>query len=881
MEQKELTQYHKIPVHEIFQTLDSSSHGLAEHEAQKRLELYGPNTIQHAKPFNYLRALRQALVNPFSIILIVASLLSFATNHFFDAGIIVFVLIVNITIELYQQTIAHREISLLEKNIEQFATVLRDGIFRKIASAQLVPGDIVSLEEGSYVPADGRIIESNELSINESTLTGESAPVVKNAHKLSENLPLLERTNMAWFGSVVSGGSGRAIIVSTGQRTHFGILNQELSEIERGSNPFLERIKKLSKTLGIAGFFIVASIFAMQFGILNAPLEEIALFSLAVLVSIIPESLPTVINITLARGAKHLAKNNAVVKELSTIESIGSTSVIVTDKTGTITENSMRVEHVHTADGVSIEVTGFGWKRAGMFLRDGHKYDTATHQTLGQMLDFFLLVNRSQVYEEHEQDVIVGEPTEAALLVLAEKSKRSRETLFEEWEVLSRANFLNTHKILVGIIKHKTTQKKFLVSIGAPETIWDISNTPSESQKQTNEYASQGLRTIACAYKEISETHFSTELLSSLTYLGVVAMRDPIREGVQEVVQKAQDFGIRIIMATGDHAQTAKHIGTQTGIITPKQPNIAIGEDFLQADEKTRKQILATTNIFARVTPETKLLLAQMLQKNKEIVTMVGDGVNDTLALRQADVGVSMGQAGTDAARQASSIVLADDNFNTIILAIFRGRHIYNNIRQVTNFFLSTNASEAVILLLATFLGFPLPLVAVQILLINLVTDGIGSLPFAFKEPSAKPLTRHSTQKLITPYDYGIIGSATLGMTVATLLSFSMFLPEGLVYAQTMAFLTLSLTQIGRLISFDTLHNSFQEIIRNIWLWRAVGTSLFVTIMVLGLPGLQSIFYFESLQFFDIVIGFAFSLIPFITVSAYQIATRTIQKSYA
>lgn len=880
MEHKAFIHYYKLSINELFQTTNSTPQGLSEQEAKRRLVEYGPNTIQISKPFNYGKAIVQSLKNPFSIILLTAGSLSLATGHIFDALIIFFVLIVNISIELYQESVAHREISLLEKNIEQYATVLRDGIFRKILAEQLVPGDIVALEEGVWVPADGRIIESNELSINESLLTGESTPVQKYSRAISENKPLLEQSNMLWLGSIVTNGSGRYLITATGLKTHFGILNQELSEVTRGSNPFLDRIKKLSKTLGITGLMIVVIIFVIQFGILHTPLQDIAVLSLAILVLIIPESLPTILNITLARGAKHLAKHNAVVKELSTIESIGSTDVIITDKTGTITENSMRVESV-AIDNEIISVTGFGWKRAGMFLKDGHKYDTDSNHKLSTMLDFFLLINRSQVYEEQEKDVVVGEPTEAALLVLAEKSKRTREALFQEWDIVSRANFIQEYKILTGIIKNKQTQQLFVVAIGAPETIWNISTCTHTEKEIVENYATEGLRTIGCAYKEIHDTHFSTQILQDLTYLGAVAMRDPIREGVKETIRTAQEYGLRIIMATGDHAKTAGHIGKAIGIVTQTYPNIILGQDFMQASEKERKKLLTTTNVFARVTPEIKLLITQILQKDKQIITMVGDGVNDTLALRQADVGVAMGKGGTDAARQASSIVLADDNFKTIILAIFRGRHIYNNIRNVTNFFLSANASQALLLIIATFLGLPLPLVAVQILLINLATDGAGSLPLAFKEPKATPIKKPNTKKIISPYDYGIIGSATLGMATATLLGFSWFLPQGLQYAQTITFLILALTQIARLISFDKLNSSYKDIVQNTWLWKSISISTCITIATLGIPPIRQLFYFERLQAFDILVACILSFLPFVTVSVYHIFIRVLNKQYA
>jgi Ca2+-transporting ATPase len=335
-------------------------------------------------------------------------------------------------------------------------------------------------------------------------------------------------------------------------------------------------------------------------------------------------------------------------------------------------------------------------------------------------------------------------------------------------------------------------------------------------------------------------------------------------------------------MATGDHRKTAEHIGKELGLVNVQFPNIIEGTDFVNKTEKEQKQILTQTNVFARVTPEAKLQIAKLLQKQKEVVTMIGDGVNDTLALKQADVGVAMGNSGTDAARSASSIVLTDDNFNTIILAIFRGRHIYANIRNVTNFLLSTNAAEALVLILVTFFGLPLPLAATQILLINLVTDGLGSLPFAFRKPGTSKLPRPQAGKLLTRHDYGLIGSATLGMTVATLVGFMIFLDNGVVYAQTMAFTILALTQIGRLISLDSSPdgNVIKKFFQDSWLFRSVGVSLLVITLVLAVPQLREVFNFDILQGIDIVVAFGLSLAPFVTVEIYKAIARMIPKKY-
>ena len=878
MEHEQLTGYFKLSTQEVFDKLQTTHQGLSEKEAKNRIEKYGENTIAVTTPFNYFKVIWNALKNPFSIILLIAAALSTSLGHLVDSIVILSVLIVNISIEIYHEQKAHKNIQLLENSIEQQSTVLREGFFRKIASRYIVPGDIVALEEGTSIPADGRVFEATNLFVNESSLTGESIPIQKHTRRLSGTAPLLDHHNMAWLGSTTTEGSGRIIITATGLRTHFGNLNTELNTLTRGSNPFLERIKKLSSTIGIAGIIVVLVIFGIRFGILQENLTEIILFSLAVLVSIIPESLPTIINITLAQGANYLAQEHAVVKELSTIESIGSTSILITDKTGTLTENSMKVEHVFTAGGKKFDVTGFGWKAVGMFMKDDHKYNPQEDQELSLILDFSILSNRSQVYEENEKDIIIGEPTEAALLVLAQKDNRSQENLSARYTVLRRTQFLHNHNILVTIIQKDSV--KLLVTIGAPETIWSISNTSQEVQQTTEDIAHQGLRTIAYAYKQIDSGTFSETMLTDLTYLGFVGMRDPIREGVKEVVDQARNNDIRIIMATGDHKKTAGYIGRELHIITSQFPNIIEGADFMEKTEKEQKAILATTNVFARVTPEAKLQITKLLQKQKEVVTMIGDGVNDTLALRQADVGVAMGSSGTDAARSASSIVLTDDNFKTIILAIFRGRHISSNIRNVTNFLLSTNASEGLVLVIATFLGMPLPLIATQILLINLVTDGIGVLPFAFRKPTSQILPRPARGKILTKFDYGIIISATVGMTVATLVGFSLYLDRGTFYAQTIAFTVLALTQIGRLASFDSQYVNLKNFIEDKWILWSVGISLIIIIMVLAIPTFREIFNFDILKALDIVVVFALSLSPFVTVQLYKMFMKIIPKQY-
>lgn len=877
MEKEHIISYHNLSIDEVLEKLQTTKEGLSNLESKNRLKKFGENNLQTKNNFDYLKALLQSIKNPFSLILITASILSFVSKNSIDASIILAVLIINASIDLYHQKNAHKNIQLLKKGVRHESIILRDGKPVKISSLEIVPGDIVCLEEGDIVPSDGRLIETNHILINESSLTGESLPVQKDTRRISGIFPIPDLHNMAWCGSTVVEGSGKFITTQTGFKTQFGSLSQKLQETERGSNPFLERIKKLSKTVGIAGVCIVGIIFSIHLGILGSDMSEIIIFSLAVLVSIIPESLPTIINITLARGARNLAEEHAVVKELSTIESIGSTTVIITDKTGTLTENSMRVEHVVTKENKEFQVTGFGWKSVGMFLFNNQRFNPTKDNDLDTLLDFAILSNRARVYEEDGEDKVIGEPTEAALLVMAEKAGKDRVTILKSYNILQRTRFLHTHKVLVTIVEREN--KKILIVIGAPETIWQASEVSEVSKEKTEQFAHKGLRTIACAYSEIESIPENYNKLPKLSYLGFVAMRDPIREGVKETIEKAKQAGIRVIMATGDHLKTAKYIAEEIGIIkNGNEHNCIEGLEFLSLGEKEQKEKLKTIQVFARVTPEVKLLIIQILQKNKEIVTMIGDGVNDTLALKQADVGVAMGNAGTDAARNASSIVLTNDNFITIVHAIFRGRHVYKNIQHVTNFLLSTNAAEALVLIIATFMGSPLPLIATQILLINLVTDGIGALPFTFKKPNLALLPKQKPGILLTNYDYGTIASATIGMTIATLVGFGMYLQKDLGYAQSIAFLTLSLTQIARLVSFGNYKITKLDLRSNPWFLRSIGISLGILVLVFGVPSLRGIFHLEILRLSDVLIAFTLALIPFATVELYKVGMKNHHK---
>ncbi len=873
MEHENIIGYHSLSIEETLEKLKTTRNGLSQEEALARLGRYGLNQIETSPKFNYLKAFVENLKNPFSIILIAAALLSFSSQHYIDGFVIIAVIIANFSIDIYHQKSAHANIEFLKKGIVHTSTLVRNDSIQKKPSVEIVPGDIIHLEEGDTVPTDGRLIQADNLHINESLLTGESTPIYKDTLRITGTHPISDMHNMVWFGSTVSEGSGIFVATTTGLRTQFGDLTQELKKTTRGSNPFLDRTKKLSKNIGLAGITIVAIVFGIQFGIMDQNFAEIAIFSLAVLVSIIPESLPTIMNMTLARGARYLAEEHAVVKELSTVESIGSTTVIITDKTGTLTENSMRVEKIVTKENKEFGVTGFGWKNVGMFLHNNHRFDPNEDETLSLMLDFALLGNRSHVYQENKNDVVIGEPTEAALLVMGEKAGKTRAELLKYYNIIHRTHFAHSHKTLITIVEKDS--KKILLVTGAPETIWKHASVERDVQEKTESFAHKGLRTIAFAYKEIDTIPKDFNSLPHLNYLGFVAMRDPIREGVKETIKQAKEAGIRIIMATGDHVKTAKYIAEEIGIIKHNQEShIMEGIEFLSLNEKEQRERLKTISIFARVTPDIKLQITKILQKDKEIVTMIGDGVNDILALRQADIGVAMGGAGTDAARGASSIVLTNNNFISIVHAIFRGRHVFQNIRRVSSFLLSTNAAEALMLIITTFLGMPLPLIATQILLINLITDGFGALPFAFQKPGLSLVARPRPGVLLSRFDYGIIMSATIGMAIASLMAFSLYSKINIGYAQSMAFLTLSLTQLARLIGLQDKKSIRSLLKENVWLIRSIAISFAILFTVFAIPEIRNVFALELLNLKDVVIAFSLSLLPLVTVEIYKMIKK-------
>lgn len=874
MEHENIIGYHSLSVEETLEKLQATKRGLSSQEALTRISTHGLNQIEISEYFDYTKAFLTNLKNPFSIILITAGLLSFVSKHYVDGFVIIAVIIANFVIDIYHQKNAHTNIEFLKKRITHTSTLLRNNTIQKKPSIEIVPGDIIYLEEGDTVPTDGRLIQTDNLHMNESLFTGESTPIPKDTLRMTGTHPISDMHNMVWYGSTVTEGSGIFVATVTGTKTQFGYLTQELKKTRRGSNPFLDRTKKLSKNIGLIGIGIVATLFGIQLGIMDQNFPEIAIFSLAVLVSIIPESLPTIMNMTLARGARYLAEEHAVVKELSTVESIGSTTVIITDKTGTLTENSMRVEKIITGDNKEFTVTGFGWKNVGMFLHNNHRFDPNNDNNLSRILDFALLGNRAHVYQENNKDIVIGEPTEAALLVMGEKSGKTRTELLKQYNIIQRTRFLHSHKVLVTVVEKDS--KKILIVTGAPETIWKHSSVSQDTQQKTELFAHKGLRTIAFAFKEIDTIPKNFDSLPHLTYLGFVAMGDPVREGVKETIERAKDAGIRVIMATGDHAKTAKYIAEEIGIIKRNQENqIMAGIEFLSLDEKEQREKLKTVSVFARVTPDIKLQITKILQKDKEVVTMIGDGVNDILALRQADIGVAMGGAGTDAARGASSIVLTNNNFISIVHAILRGRHVFQNIRRVSSFLLSTNAAEALMLITTTFLGMPLPLIATQILLINLITDGFGALPFAFQKPGLSVTTRPKPGVLLSRYDYGIIASATVGMAIASLVAFSLYSKINIGYAQSMAFLTLSLTQLARLIGLQDKKSLGSLLKENIWLIRSIGISFAILFTVFVIPEIRNVFALELLKLQDVVIAFSLSLLPLLTVKIYKMIHKT------
>ena len=746
--------WHSYEVERVFEQLDTRIRGLTEEEAKERLAQYGYNELEEKKRESYVQVFLRQFKSPIIYVLIFAAVVAFVLREYDDAVIIAVILTANAIIGSIQEGRAEHAISSLKKLAAPVVKVKRKGVIEEIPSREVVPGDVIIVETGDKIPADARLIECVNLKLDEAVLTGESVASEKYIEPVNPDAKVTEQTNMVFSGTQVVAGHGEAVAVATGVHTQMGEIARTVQEAEEDI-PIMRRMAHFSRWIIKAVVFVIG--FTLVVGVLRAyPLYDLFLVVLSQLVSAIPEGLPVALTVALSIGMYRMAKRNVLIRRLAAIETLGSVTAICTDKTGTLTRNEMTVTRAFIGF-TEYEITGAGFVPEGKFLREGSELDPAADETFMQAVRIGGLCNNAKLYKEEDTWRLFGDPTEGALVVLAYKAGIDLDSLTNTVPRIFEIPFDSTTKCMVTL--HRAGDKNLVLVKGALEQVLALcgyvaaeqireikSEDRSVVESTARAYGEQALRVIALAYQEVGREIAVLSLESftgKLILAGIVGMMDPPREEVTEAMETCYEAGITPLMITGDHLATAMGVARKVGMRNPTTIKDIenLSDDELQASIKD-------TNVFARVLPEQKLRIVNALKANKQIVAMTGDGVNDVPALANSNVSIAMGIKGTDAAKDVSHVVLADDNFASIVAGVEEGRAIRDNIKKAIYFLLSTNFGEIATLILAILIGLPLPLAAAQILWINMVTDGVIVMPL-ITEPKEKDIMKRRP----SPYD--------------------------------------------------------------------------------------------------------------------------------
>jgi len=857
-----LAVWHTQSVEEVARGLNSGSAGLTDKEAAARLVRYGPNEVQAEEETPWWNLLLHQFTDPLIYILLVAASVTLMLRDYADMGVILAVVLLNAVIGFVQESRAQKAMRALARMSAHRATVIRGGTPCEIPSRDLVPGDRVMLTSGVRIPADLRLVEVRDLEADESALTGESLPVRKRIEALEgESLVPGDQLNIGFAGTVITRGRGRGVVVRTGAETELGRIATTVREIGQTAAPLQKTMGLLGRRIGLAILGLAAAVFII--GLLRGlPPAEIFMAAVAMSVGAVPEGLPVVLTVTLAIGVSRMARRNAVVRSLPAVETLGSTTVIGSDKTGTLTKNEMSVRTIW-AGGQRYVVSGAGYGLEGEVRLDDRAVDVGTDAPLFQTLLAGTLSNEADALAVGQGDPR-GDPTEIALYVAAAKAGLAADVQRELYPELDILPFESELRLMATLNACPDGNRIYLK--GAPEAVLarcskelttdgETPLNPEPIRSAAAAMAASGLRVLAMAYRPVQAVSLDADLLSGdFTFAGLQGMEDPVRPEAVEAIRATHEAGIRVLMLTGDHVDTAKAIGHQLGL-DPHGEGALEGQVIAERSDEELDSDLARVNIFARVAPEHKLRIVQRLRHLGEVVAVTGDGVNDAPALREAHIGIAMGRSGTDVAKEASDMVLADDNFATITMAVEEGRVIFSNIRKVTFFLLSTAVGEVIAIMTAILFGWPLPFLAAQILWINLVTNGVQDVALAF-EPGEPGLLRRSprSQKegVLTRRILERLGAVGVVLAAGTL---GMFLwawqsTGDLDLARTIAMTQMVVFQFFHVFNCRSLDRSIFRIplFSNRFLFISMVAALGAHLAVLHVPFLQTVFRTEVLS---------------------------------
>ncbi len=767
--------YHDEAADAVLKALNTSEVGLSSGEASNRLETYGKNELKEEEKISVVKLFLAQFKSFLILILMAAALVSALLGELVDAFVILFTVILAGVLGFVQEYRAEESIKLLKSLTSPEALIVRDGKEIKVPSSLLVPGDVLILQAGDRIPADARLLEALSLKIDESSLTGESVPVEKSTKVFPPETPQPDRKNMAYTGTSVTYGRGKAVVTATGMDTAFGKLAGLIGEIERERTPLQEKLDQFGRWLGIATLVVVA--FVAVIGVMQgfSPFEMF-LWGVALAVAAIPEALPAVVTVGLALGVRRMVKRHALIRKLPSVETLGSTNIICTDKTGTLTQNKMTVEKVYV-NGTLLDVTGVGYEPVGDFFKENQPVSEDSH--LHKLLLAGALCNDAGIVKEEEIWGITGDPTEGALVVAAAKAGIWKTALEEKHRRTGEIPFSSERKMMTTL--NKSEGGLCAYSKGAPEVILDSCTkisldgqeeelTPERKKKildTVNELANQTLRVMGFAYRRVTEDILPEETEREMVFAGLMGMRDPPREEAKIAIATCSSAGIRTVMITGDHKTTGFAIARELGIFRDGDL-VLTGTELGALGDKEFEDIVEKVSVYARVYPEQKLKVVEALKKKGYVVAMTGDGVNDAPALKAADMGIAMGITGTEVSKEASSMILTDDNFASIVSAVEEGRNILKNIKNFIAYGLTCHIGVVLIVLVGVLFWQILPVIAVQILWINLITDGLPPMALSLEAPDRglmKQKPRQSKEGLVSKRM--LIASLGLGSLIA------------------------------------------------------------------------------------------------------------------
>ena len=892
----------QLDVEETVSSLGSDlADGLSSQETAGRLTKYGPNQLREKEGYSALRIFLVQFENFIIWVLIVAAVVSGFLKEWVDAVAIIAIVVLNAVLGFIQEYRAEKSLAALRKLSSPTSKVIRNGRHEVVSSSELVPGDLIEVEAGDNIPADSRIVWlTANFSVQEASLTGESTPVAKTIFALEEKeTPLADRANMVYMGTFTASGKAKAVVAETGMQTELGKIAEMVGEIKKEATPLQRKLEEFGKWIVILCFILVGLVFLLEF-LRGGKIIDVFLTAVSLAVAAIPEGLPAVVTIALALGVKRMVGRHAIIRKLSSVETLGCATIICSDKTGTLTKNEMTVQAVFAGDNL-FKVTGIGYEPRGEFLLNSGTISINEYPDLHKAMLCGVLCNGAGLVKNGNGYKIYGDPTEASILTCAAKVDLWKEKLEKEFAFVQEIPFDSERKKMTMLRKSGNGLIAFVK--GAPDVFLNdcteiefkgsvrLLNTQDRQEilSVNDELTGGGMRVLAVGYRlldSIPKKYEADLIENNLIFVGLVAMSDPPREEVKNVMGECAQAGVKTVMITGDHKNTAVAVAKQIGFF--KEDSIALtGEELDRLGEDEFESEVKRVSVYARVSPEHKLRIVRALRKQGEIVAMTGDGVNDAPALKEADIGVAMGITGTDVTKEVSDMVITDDNFVSIVAAIEEGRGIYDNIRKFIHYLLSCNAGEILVMLTASLMGLPVPLLPVQILWVNLVTDGLPALALGVDtvDPNImKRPPRPKNESVITRQRGFLMLAQGAFIAFCSLSAFGFVLfveKEGPERARTAAFIVLSCSQLFHSFNCRSMTESLFKIgvFTNGKLVLAAAVSFFLQMVVIYVPFLQVIFKTEPLGAIDWLLVIGISSFPLWAMEVVKLVRKTPGKT--